>query len=327
MVVCMDELHTLHPDMTYTISNNPDFWPLISAPRLTSYFSVACAVVVVYDWVFSFAQEFELIWMQRWSFMTALYICVRNIGILYSFNFILWLLSVPITNVVGNIFYFTMIWVPVVVNAMLGVIMMTRIHAMYGRSNKILIFLALLLLVSTIATGVMAVIGNLGYSGGETVLSGYHICGYNLDTDAVDLNDDMIIPTAIWEVLAFVLSVWIVTKHLHELRQSQRGSTIGDCFTVLIRSHMRYFLAFAVVACLTLGGLSQNFMHSSSLGAAVYAGVANIAQVFQMCLLGPRLILGVREYNTKVVSRSDGGSHMTSIVFQAGGDALTSEYV
>ncbi|KAG0695173.1 hypothetical protein DFH29DRAFT_956597 [Suillus ampliporus] len=48
---------------------------------------------------------------------------------------------------------------PVVVNAMLGVIMMTWIHAMYQRSKKIFIFLVAVLLASTIATRVMTGIG------------------------------------------------------------------------------------------------------------------------------------------------------------------------
>jgi len=42
-----------------------------------------------------------------------------------------------------------------------------------------------------------------------------------------------------------------------------------------------------------------------------------------MFVLGPRLILSVREYNAKVVARSDEGTCMTSIAFQASRDAST----
>ncbi|KAG2113970.1 hypothetical protein DEU56DRAFT_190671 [Suillus clintonianus] len=206
---------------------------------------------------------------------------------------------------------------------MLGVIMMTRIHAMYGRSSKMLIFLAALLLVSTISTGVVAIIGNLGYSGGEGVLSGHHICLHSFDTNELDLNLCTMVPTAIWEILAFFFAVRIVIKHLRELRQSQSGSTIGDCFTVLMQSHVLYFLAFVVTACFFLGQLSPNIPFTSTLGGDVYTGILYISQVFQMCVLGPRLILSVREYSAKLVARSDGGTHMTSIAFQAGADALT----
>ncbi|KAG2124231.1 hypothetical protein DEU56DRAFT_917104 [Suillus clintonianus] len=332
--------------MTYIVSNDPAWWSFLSYGRFFSYFVVASFAVVVYDWALTFTQEFELIWRQRWSFMTILYVCVRYIGILYSLYRLLTIVSpspddrhsgysaptcdvpIPIQPLSallhrGNVLYFVHMWIPVVVNAMLGVILMTRIHAMYGQSRKILIVLAILLLVSTIATGVMTVIGNLGFSGGEAVLSGFHMCIFELDASANDLNDDMLIPTATWEILVFFLAVWIVIKHFRELRQLHRGSTIGDCFTVLIQSHAWYFLAFVVVECFALGSLSPTLMYSSALGAAVFGGVFTIAVGFQMCVLGPRLILSVREYNAKIVAESDEGTHMTSIAFQAGGDVLT----
>ncbi|KAG2113969.1 hypothetical protein DEU56DRAFT_842148 [Suillus clintonianus] len=84
MVVGLYELHTPHPDMTIIVSNDPAWWPFLSSSQFTSYFVVASAVVVGYDWALTFAQEFELIWRQRWSFMTILYICVRSIGMIYS---------------------------------------------------------------------------------------------------------------------------------------------------------------------------------------------------------------------------------------------------
>jgi hypothetical protein len=45
--------------------------------------------------------------------------------------------------------------------------------------------------------------------------------------------------------------------------------------------------------------------------------------MLQMFVLGPRLILSIREYHAKLVARSDEGTAMTSINFQAGGDTLT----
>ncbi|KAG2113963.1 hypothetical protein DEU56DRAFT_985174 [Suillus clintonianus] len=323
MMVGLHELHTPHPDMAFIVSNDPAWWPFLSGIHFGSYFPVASFAVVAYDWALTFAQEFELIWRRRWSFMTVLYICIRYIGILFSLAYVLFSTPVPMTDIVGNISYFIWIFAPVVANAILGAIMMTRIHAMYGRSSKMLIFLAALLLVSTISAGVVAIIGNLGYSGGEAVLSGYHACLYSLDANGLDLSYFMIIPTAIWEILAFFLAVRIAIKRLRELRQSQSGSTIGDYFTVLMQSHMLYFLAFVVAACFYLGKLSPNITYSTDFGGDVYHGIIGIAQEFQMCILGPRLILSVREYNAKPVASSDPGTHMTSIAFQAGGGVST----
>jgi hypothetical protein len=48
----------------------------------------------------------------------------------------------------------------------------------------------------------------------------------------------------------------------------------------------------------------------------VFGGFLEIMQVVQMFVLGPRLILGVREYHARLVAHSDEGIGMASIVFQ-----------
>lgn len=204
---------------------------------------------------------------------------------------------------------------------------MARIHAMYQRSKKMFIFLVVVFLASTIATGIMTVIGTLGASGEEAVLSGYHVCGTQIDTDGVDLLFESMIPTTVWEIITFVLAVWIAITHFRELRQSLTKSTIGDCFTVLIKSHSFYFLAFAVVTCFYLGVLSPNIPDSFLAKVVISTGVPQVAQVLQIFVLGPRLILSVRQYHADLVARSDEGTGMTSIAFQAGGDVLTARDV
>jgi hypothetical protein len=52
------------------------------------------------------------------------------------------------------------------------------------------------------------------------------------------------------------------------------------------------------------------------LEAETFLGILEIAGVVQMFVLGPRLILGVREYHAKLVADSDEGTAMTSIAFQ-----------
>jgi len=52
------------------------------------------------------------------------------------------------------------------------------------------------------------------------------------------------------------------------------------------------------------------------MAGEVYTGVLQIIQVVQMFVLGPRLILGVREYHAKLLAHSDEGNGMVSIVFQ-----------
>ncbi|KAG1888841.1 hypothetical protein F4604DRAFT_1915901 [Suillus subluteus] len=324
------------------VSDDPAWWPVISSARFSSYFVAASSAAVVYDWALTFGQEFELILRQRWSFMTVLYICVRYIGILFSLVNILTNLPILITDAVGvsdsrptcvikittstavsTILGYIQAWTPIIVNVMLGVIMIARLNAMYQGSKKLLIFLVVALLASTIASGVMVVIANLGVSAEEAVLSGYDICVTNMDSYMANLIYESMTPTAVWEILALFLAVWIVIKHFHELRRSPTGSTFGDCFRILIESHAFYFLAFAIEASLRIGSLSPNIRNSSSIGSAIYGGIWSIAEVLQMFVLGPRLILSIREYHAKFAPGADGGTAMTSIAFQAGGDALT----
>ncbi|KAG1839461.1 hypothetical protein DFJ58DRAFT_845704 [Suillus subalutaceus] len=133
-------------------------------------------------------------------------------------------------------------WTGNVVEVMLGVIMIARLHAMYQRSRKVLIFLVVSFLAITIANAVMIAITTI------------HISG---------------------EVVALCLAVWSAVKHFRELRRHSTSGIIGDCFTVLMKTH--------------------------------------IVQTF---VLGPRLILGVREYHAELVANSDTATAMTSIAFE-----------
>ncbi|KAG2357149.1 hypothetical protein BDR07DRAFT_1421239 [Suillus spraguei] len=187
-------------------------------------------------------------------------------------------------------------------------IMIARINAMYEGSKRLLVFLIVTLLACTIVSGVMVVIENLGISAQEAILSGYSTCMTIIgvtDMDSMNLNRETVVSPIVWEILTMFLTVWIVIKHFRELRRSPTGSTIGDCFMVLIKSHTIYFLAFATVACFMLSSASPN------------------NAMLQTFVFGPRLILSIREYYAKVTARADGGISITSIAFQAGGGVLT----
>jgi hypothetical protein len=279
--------------------------------------------VIVYDWALTFGQEFELVLSKRWSFMTILYICVRCIGLLFSVISILWNFpTISVTDVGCIILWYIQAWIPIVINVVLGVIMIARINAMYRGSKKLLIFLVIALLACTINSVVLMVIGSRGVSTQEAVLSGYHICIIEFDTYTINLNYESVIPTTVWEIFAFFLAVWNVIRLVRELRRSPT-STIGEYLRILIKSHAFYFLAFAAVACFSLGALSPSITNSPSAGSAVYSGVWSIADALQMFILGSRLILSIRGFHAKVMASTDEGIGMASIAFRATGDALT----
>lgn len=66
------------------VSNDPSWWPSINFYRISSYYTVAAYLVLMYDWTLTFGQEVELIWRQRWSPMTVLYLIVRYGGMFYA---------------------------------------------------------------------------------------------------------------------------------------------------------------------------------------------------------------------------------------------------
>jgi hypothetical protein len=53
-----------------------------------------------------------------------------------------------------------------------------------------------------------------------------------------------------------------------------------------------------------------------SIHTQIYLGLAQIFMVVQLFVLGPRLILGVREYHATLVANSDTATDMTSLAFQ-----------
>jgi hypothetical protein len=123
-----------------------------------------------------------------------------------------------------------------------------------------LIFLVIIFLAVNIACVVLTAIGLkyvvagkfclltcgtqlIGQTPEEAILSGMHMCGYNYEEDVQLLISMFWMLNTVWEVLALCMSVWIAVKHFRDLRRLglSTGSTIGDCFRVLIQSHVLYF--------------------------------------------------------------------------------------
>jgi len=201
---------------------------------------------------------------------------------------------------------------------MLWVIIITRLHAMYQRSRKILIFLIVTFLAVSIFTAVVVpVLLTIHTSGEELILSGTYQCQINYSKDIPLILFVTWILNTVWEVLALCLAVWIVVRHFRELRQHSAGGIIGDCFMVLMKTHALYFASFVAVSCLHLiVDLDPTFLVNTSLDAQIISGFLQILDIVQMFVLGPRLILGVREYHAKLVANSDAATGMTSIAFQ-----------
>ncbi|KAG2107795.1 hypothetical protein BD769DRAFT_1643113 [Suillus cothurnatus] len=235
------------------VSNDPSWWPVINASLIASYFTgswsvshmmtvtdlrchfvVASSVGIIYDWGLTFGKEIELIWRQRWSLMTFLYLSVRYTGI--GFAVIIILIDVPTISTTDALNY----------------------HAgsrYWARSRQVLIFLVVIFLAITITNVVMI--------------------------------------ATITAQITGALNKWDYWGLLHGVDENSPE----------LLCEMRLFSPT----------ISTN---TNSLEHQIYLGPALILQSVQLFVLGPRLILGVREYHAELMANSDTASAMTSIVFQ-----------
>ncbi|OAX37721.1 hypothetical protein K503DRAFT_783422 [Rhizopogon vinicolor AM-OR11-026] len=113
-------------------------------------------------------------------------------------------------------------------------------------------------------------------------------------------------------------AVWIAGKHFQELQRTSTGWAVGDCFTVLIKTLLRKLRnSFVAMSFLHLiFDVSPKISELPPVGYEIFVCVLAIAQKVQMAVLGPRLILGLREYHAELVVNSDERTVMTSIAFQ-----------
>ncbi|KAG1787062.1 uncharacterized protein HD556DRAFT_994712 [Suillus plorans] len=208
-------------------------------------------------------------------------------------------------------------WTVAVVFSMLWAIIITRLHAMYQRDRNILIFLIVTFLAITTFAGATAVVSTMHTSGEELILSGTYQCRINYTGDALVMDSATWILYIVWEVLALCLAVRIAVKHFRELRLRPAGGIIGDCFKVLMKTHLLYFASFVAVSCFELLIIFSptSFTNRYLLEDQTLFGLFQILEVV-MFVLGPRLILALREYNAKLVADSDAATRMTSIAFQ-----------
>ncbi|KAG2369039.1 hypothetical protein BDR07DRAFT_1389394 [Suillus spraguei] len=317
-VIHTSTLALTHPLNMTVVSNDPGWFPTISVISFFSYWMVAASVVVVYDWVLTIGQEIELIWGQHWSLMTVLYLVIRYIGLPYTMYRTASMPMVSLTDAVSSIVYLTVNGTSVAVTAMLGVIMIARLHAMYHSSRMMLIFLVITFLAVNIACGVITIIGLKGTVAVELILFGIHMCRDAFEGDAEPLAIAIWTLNTVWEILALCLSVWIAVKHFLDLRRFNASgrSAMGDCFKVLVKSHVLYFASFAGVSCMQLLLLSPELVNSISMRADTLYGACQILYRVQLFVLGPRLILSIRDYHAKLVANSDAETNMDSIVFQ-----------
>ncbi|KIK45386.1 hypothetical protein CY34DRAFT_10453 [Suillus luteus UH-Slu-Lm8-n1] len=323
--------------------SNDSVWPSPStdisslSSQVTDYVVVAFSVLVIYDWVLTFGREVELVWRQHWSPMTVLYLSVRYAGILYAIicpdkfrvgdkftvsDLSSFLVQYDDDSYSCRMMFDALNWMNVIVAAIVGVITIARLWAMHQQSRKVLIFLIVIFLAVNIVGGVIATIVTTRVSS-EVLNNPYYNtsqCASNLEGGSDDLLLTLMIwiLPAVWEVITLCLAVRIAVKRIRELQRPLTGwLSTRDCFTVLIKNHVVYFASFFAVSCFILLYASQTVSLEPIVTVhGINLGLAQTLIVTVMCVLGPRLILGIREYHAKLVANSGGVPSLTSIAFQ-----------
>ncbi|OAX31485.1 hypothetical protein K503DRAFT_806032 [Rhizopogon vinicolor AM-OR11-026] len=317
------------------VSNDLSWWPIIGFVREYSYFSVAVLVIVVYDWALTFGQEVELVWVSRvvtyqeesgytsnfWAEATLVpHDCpISRCALHWNAIFCLQPTAISPISLVDRYsleYGFLLInLMSAVAESMVGVIVIIRLYAMYQQSRKMLIFLIAIYVIILAAGSFIFAIQARHTSAVEHVLSGAHLCLYYEGGSLFSYGMDWIL-RLVWEILVICLAVWIAVKHFRELQRPSTGWAVENCFTVLMKTHLFYFASFIAVSCLELIYAHTQLSVAPSMESYAFAGVLPILQVVQSFVLGPRLILGVREYHAKLVGESDEGTDMVSIAFQ-----------
>ncbi|KAG1733378.1 uncharacterized protein EDB91DRAFT_1348835 [Suillus paluster] len=300
------------------VSNNPHWLGQIGEAQIYGYFIVASSVVVMYDYVLGVGEEFELIWGKRWSFMTFLYALVRYTGILYAVANILFNTpTIYMPDSVCAVMELIMYWSSMVVNAALGAIVIVRIYAMYQRSRVVLTGLIIIFIPFTLSEAIMGGLGakpiRLSISE-EFVLFGTYEC---ISLTRSRLVDETWILGTTWELLTFLLAMWIFVKHLLELRKTTPDWGIEDCFSVLMKNHALYFFAFLLTCSMNLSNLYPG-IENNPTGYIIHEGFLQLFTTIQQFILGPRLVISMRRYHAQLVSDSDMATQMSTIAFGEG---------
>ncbi|KAG1832565.1 hypothetical protein DFJ58DRAFT_870585 [Suillus subalutaceus] len=175
-----------------------------------------------------------------------------------------------------------------------------------------------------VTCGVMVAIAASHTPGEEYILSGTYQCTYVWEGDARTMDSMAWALYTMWEALALCLALWIAVKYFRGLRQPSNIWTIEDLFTVLMKTHVAYFASFATVSCFQL------VYDSATIDASSMGYIFAVLEFFwslQLFVLGPRLILSVREYHAKFIPDSDAETGISAIAFQDTGETPSDDHL
>ncbi|KAJ8594584.1 hypothetical protein M405DRAFT_808785 [Rhizopogon salebrosus TDB-379] len=181
--------------------------------------------------------------------------------------------------------------------------MAIRVFAMYRRSRKIGLFLILCFVAASASRGVIDGLA-LSPAGGsipeEYILSGTGVC--TLSPVVPFLNS---IPSLCIELLFFLLAARVFYKHVLEMQRALPDWRFDDCLSILFRDHLLHFFCYLIPNVMQMVVISMN---SNSEASWWYSCITIFFGVIQQCVLVPRLVISIREYNSQLSHGLDGAT-------------------
>ncbi|KAJ8594582.1 hypothetical protein M405DRAFT_808781 [Rhizopogon salebrosus TDB-379] len=191
--------------------------------------------------------------------------------------------------------------------------MAIRVFAMYRRSRKMGLFLILCFMAASASRGIMDGLTLSPSSGSiseEYILSGTGVCTLSRSVVVPFLDG---IPSICIELLLFLLAVRVFYKHVLEMQRALPDWGFDDCLSILFRDHLLHFFCYLTPNVMQIIAISMNV--SNSEGSWWYSSITISFVVIQQCVLVPRLVISIREYNSQLSHGLDGAT--TDVVTMA----------
>ncbi|KAH7908077.1 hypothetical protein BJ138DRAFT_1158469 [Hygrophoropsis aurantiaca] len=279
----------------------------LQATQKNHYLTAASGALVVYDQVLTFSHEVDHIWNRRWSFTTILYFIARYSGDLQVIAIATMYICINWTSSGYLDVYLALYWGQTMFVLSMQAILMLRVHALFNRSKKVLVFLATLYALQTTATFVMAglLLNQRALHDSEYVTSIGPAIGsitQNINANAPQfwpfIRAMTVLPVAFDAILLF-FALRAFIRHTLEAKRLDGGWSINVLVRTLVADQLVYFVCNLTWLSLTL---ASNYISVDEFNA--FGILLNGAVDFFTALVvvaGPRMVISLRavENNTR----------------------------
>ncbi|KAF8126709.1 hypothetical protein EV363DRAFT_1523971 [Boletus edulis] len=122
---------------------------------LNNYLSLAMVTAVVYDYILIFSKEIEYIWCRPWTWVSAMFVIVRYIGLCWIITLTVGSSFVPGPLEVSTAMYQISGWGFVLFLSATDLMMILRVYTMWNRSRTILSVLLFIYVPQTISSVIL----------------------------------------------------------------------------------------------------------------------------------------------------------------------------